>query len=157
MPQSRKRDCSRGKTKKGATHLPPMEIRKEKPPIWDECDAAFELTGDEIFCYGNIIYNPAGNFIPDYLVAHEKVHRTQQGDDVAGWWEMYIEDAEFRLRQEMEAHIKEYRVFCLKYKTRSHREAYLDIMGERLASPMYGGIITKEDAMAQIRAGRKKA
>lgn len=155
MAQTRKRMTQRKATKKGATHKPPMEIRVEKPPIWDACDEAFELTGDEIFCWGDIIYNPGGNHIPDYLVAHEKVHRDQQGDDIEGWWELYLEDAEFRLSQEMEAHIKEYRVFCLKYKLRKHREAYLKIIAERLASPMYGEVITVEEAMARIAAGRK--
>ena len=135
----------------------PMEIKVEKPPVWDACDKAFELTGDEIFCYGNIIYNPGGNYIPTYLIAHEKVHREQQGDDVEGWWEMYLEDADFRLKMEMEAHVKEYRVFCLMYRDPRDRAKYLNIIGERLASPMYSELIQKEDAMAKIKGARKRA
>ena len=155
MALVRKRNASRKKTKKGATHMGPMEIKYEKPPVWDAVNAAFDLQGGEIFCYGNIIYVPSGGALPPELIAHEKVHREQQGDDVDGWWELYIEDAEFRLEMEMEAHIKEYRVYCLRHKWPHDRKVYLVLLGGRLASPMYGGIITTEDAMAQIKAGRK--
>jgi hypothetical protein len=158
MAQSRKlrkRNTSVKKTKRGAGHKPPMEVRYEKPPIWDRAQKAFDLQGGEIFAWGNIIYVPGGGALPIWLIAHEKVHREQQGDDVEGWWDLYLDDPEFRLDQEMEAHIMEYRVFCLKHKWPPDRRAYLEDIGERLASPMYGCDITKEDAMAKIAAGRK--
>lgn len=150
-PKLRKRDTSVKNTKQGATHLPPMEILIAKPPIWDACDEAFELDGREIFCYGNIIYNPSGGRIPKCLMEHEKVHRGQQGDDPEVWWIMYIDDPAFRLNQELEAHKKEFRVFRLMNHCGKDRVAYLEMIAERLASPMYGNMITKEAAMQRIK------
>lgn len=152
----RKRNTSVKKTKRGATHIGPMEVRRERPPIFDRANDVFDLQGGEIFCWGNIIYNPSGGHIGIELMEHEKVHRAQQGDDVEGWWDLYLESAEFRLEQEMEAHIREYRVYCLRHKLSVDRQEYLEMISERLASPMYGDIITKEAAMLRISSGRKQ-
>ena len=68
---------------------------------------------------------------------------------------MYLEAAEFRLEMEMEAHIKEYRVYCLRHKDSRDRASYLELIGERLSGKMYGEVITKENAMSEVAAGRR--
>lgn len=139
------------KTKQGAVHQPPMEIRFEKPPIYQRVAKAFKLTGLEIFCWGNIIYNPGRGHIAVQLIEHEKVHREQQGKDIEGWWDLYLDSSEFRLSQEMQAHQREYRVYCLMNKRSKDRAKYLDMIAARLASPMYGDIISKQQAMLEIK------
>lgn len=136
----------------------PMKIVATMPPkhVYEGCKEAFELSGNEIWCYGNKIHNPAGGHLTTALIAHERTHRDQQGDDIDGWWDLYLVDKEFRLRQEMEAHVVEYRVFCLGNKNSKARAAYLDNIGERLSSPTYGSMIPKGPAMYMVRQGRKK-
>jgi len=155
----RKRDCSVKATKQGATHKPPMRIVSSPPPkhVYDGCREAFELSGAEIWCYGNTIHNPSGGHLSFPLIAHERTHRDQQGDDIDGWWELYLEDQDFRLQQEMEAHTVEYRVFCLRQKNSKLKLAYLENIGERLSSGTYGSIIPKEAAMHMVAKGRKKS
>ena len=50
--KKRKRDASVKKTKKGATHVGPMEIKYERPPIWDRAIKAFGPLPGAIFCWG---------------------------------------------------------------------------------------------------------
>jgi hypothetical protein len=128
-----------------------MRIVNGKPPIYDRAAEVFPLTGGEIFCWGDTIYNPDGEYIPPELIEHEKVHRKQQGRDIEGWWEKYFEDKEFRLEQEMEAHKVEYRTFCLRHKDRNSRAKYLLVISQRLASPMYGELLTVPEAARQIK------
>lgn len=128
-----------------------MKIVVGKPPVWDRADKAFDLTGDEIFAWGNTIYNPSGNWLPPWLIEHEKVHRAQQGEDVEGWWDVYLTDPQFRLEQEMEAHQVEYKAYCKRFKSRDQRVLYLDMIAGRLASPMYGNVISKQEAVMRIR------
>jgi len=128
-----------------------MKIVKAFPPNIAEISGAFDLSGGEIFCYGDTIYNPDGNELPEWLIKHEEVHQKQQGDDVTGWWERYLIDPEWRLEQEMEAHIVEFRWFRRLNKNRELHARYLSMIAGRLASKMYGNVITKMEAQKQIR------
>jgi hypothetical protein len=150
-PKQRKRDTRVKKTQQGASHVPGMVIINGKPPIYDRAAKVFPLEGHEIFCWGNKIYNPAGDYISPELMAHERVHCLQQGNDIDGWWENYFEDKSFRLEQEMEAHKVEYRTFCLRHKDRNSRAAYLLAISQRLASPMYGKLLTVQQAAMRIK------
>ncbi len=111
------------------------------------------ITGREIFAYGGIIYNPGGGHIGPELIAHEEIHFTQQGSDPAGWWDKYLKEPEFRLEQELEAHIEEYRVFCRLNRDRNRRSVFLHTISHRLAAPMYGGLLTAREASAKISKG----
>jgi len=86
------------------------------------------------------------------LHAHEAVHFKQQDEiGVEAWWLNYLEDTVFRLAQEIPAHKEEYRVYCYHHKDRNEQANMLRRMGQRLAAPMYGGIITVNEAMKAIR------
>ena len=113
-------------------------ISKEFPPNIDDIREAFPLTGNEIFAYDNVIYHPGPGHLTAPLIAHECVHFAQQGDDPAGWWARYLEDAEFRYDQELEAHREELRVFVKLTRRRDAHWKYARQLGERLASPVYG-------------------
>ena len=96
--------------------------------------------------------------MPLELLAHEKVHFVQQDEfhadglsGVEGWWELFLESPTFRLSQEIPAHAAEYYAFCRMHKDRNEMAQMLRRLGQRLAAPMYGSIITVNEAMKAIR------
>ena len=130
-----------------------MEIVNERPPIYDRAAETFVLTGNELFAYGDKIYNPGGINIPEWLIDHEKVH-AKQHEKFGGpeaWWDRYLIDPEFRYHEELEAHQVEYRSFCLYNRDRNKRVRYLMLVARRLASPMYGSIVSLLEAKRRIK------
>lgn len=105
-----------------------------------------------VFTWGETVFNPSGRPIAPEILEHEAVHARQQGGDPASWWERYLADAQFRFEQELEAHRVEYRAVCAQSKDRNARAAALQFIGSRLASPLYGGVVTRSEAMRAITA-----
>ena len=131
-----------------------MEVINEYPPIYTEIKNTFTLTGREIFTWGNKIYNPSQCVITPELFAHEEVHHGQQTEDettIRAWWARYLVDAEFRLQMELEAHRVEYRAFCKVNKDRNLQSRFLNAIAGRLASPMYGNVVTPNEAIRAIK------
>lgn len=128
-----------------------MRVVVANPPNIDAIRKVFPLRGREIFAWGDTIYNPGGAVVSEHPVAHETVHRKQQGNDVAGWWNRYLADAQWRFSQELEAHRAEYRSFCSSEKDRNRRARFLHLLAARLSAPMYGGLVKYGDALRQIR------
>lgn len=130
----------------------PMRIVADFPPLYDEIAAAFDLRGIQaIFCWGGRIYNPSGILITPALMAHEAVHGARQGLDITGWWRRYIEDPAFRLAEEIPAHREEYRVTVEHARNRNERRAAEKGIARRLASPLYGRMITLPAARRLVR------
>jgi len=117
-----------------------MDIVVDYPPNIDEIRKVFPLTGQEIFAWGNQIYNPSGSKLPQWLIAHETVHKAQQGKDPQAWWDRYLIDPPWRFEQELEAHRVEYAHYCAAGFNRNRRRAMLKALARRLSSPMYGRI-----------------
>lgn len=128
-----------------------VEIRFSFPPNIDEIREHFPLSGAELFAYDNVIYNPSKMDIPPWLVDHEKVHFRQQGKDPVGWWRRYFDDEVFRYQQELEAHQIEYQSFCKYNPDRNIRSIYLQLISQRLASKMYGSLVTVAQARREIQ------
>ncbi len=127
-----------------------IKIVNVYPPNIEQIRAAFPLQGGELFAYGDTIYHPCDYPLSMWIIAHEEVHQRQQGTDVEGWWDKYINDPAFRLDQELEAHRAEYRAFCHTQLDRNYRVRYLAEIARRLASPMYGSLITATEARTEI-------
>ena len=126
-------------------------VVNEFPPNIEEVRKKFPLKGGEIFAWDGIIYHPRGGRLPPELIEHEKVHFAQQGGNPEVWWSRYLsDDDEWRLEQELEAHIVEYRTYCRYNRDRNKRMRYLHMIARRLASPMYGGLITTGEARRRI-------
>lgn len=118
------------------------------PPNYAAINRAFNVRGQPvIFCFGDVIHNPARINVTPELIAHESIHSREQGGDPKGWWQSYIADPLFRLDQEIMAHRAEYRAFCER-----GREDMVDKIAERLASPLYGGLIGKDEARRLLYA-----
>ena len=104
-----------------------ISIVTDWPPNISLIRAKLPVTERNIFAYGGIIFNPGGIALSPELIAHEKVHFAQQrglnrwwrrnGDEV--WWRRFLEDPEFRLQQEAEAHRAEYREYCRRHPDRN--------------------------------------
>lgn len=135
-----------------------MVIKNEYPPLIDAIDAAFNVRGKPIvFAYGDTIYNPRGGELSPCIVAHEGVHGERQlaydgrgGDPVRAWWYRYIAEPEFRLAEEIPAHVREYVVFG-RAVSRHERRFYLTHVAQKLSSDLYGNLITFADAKALIK------
>lgn len=116
------------------------------PPNIEEIRNTFELSGHEIFAWDGIIYSPSQD-LPEWLIEHEKIHFKQQNGDPEGWWNRYLSDEQFRLDQEIPAHVKEYKVYCSKIKDRnSHFKKKIEL-ARRLSGKMYGNMISMNEAM----------
>lgn len=100
-----------------------------------------------IFTYAPSVYVPSGRPLSGSLIAHERVHIEQQGDDPAAWWARYLSDDEFRLEQEVEAHRAEW-AFC----RRNNQRGAKSMIAKRLASPLYGSMITLQEALRVIES-----
>ena len=134
-----------------------MRIVKACPPLIEEIDAAFKVRGKPVaYAWGETIFNP--EILPE-IVAHEKVHGKRQGAAIEEWWRRYIADPEFRLAEEMPAHLAEYNAMCALYRAswvsaRAMRRTYAAHIARKLSAPLYGGLIKFEDArQLMLRAG----
>lgn len=115
-------------------------IKFEPPPNYEAIAAAFNLaprTGQQpIFAFAPWIYNPHRVAIGPELIAHEQVHIARQGALPALWWQSYIADENFRLAEEILAHVAEYYVLS-NGRPRPYRRQVFGAMAKRLRSPLY--------------------
>ena len=129
-----------------------MNIVIDFPPIYDEIRSAFPIVGrGVIFAWGNKIYNPFRVDIPPQLIAHERMHSLQQGNDVYGWWRRYIDEKEFRLAEEILAHIVEMKYQLGPNPNRQTRRQILRSTAKRLANPLYRYGISREQAQVLLK------
>jgi hypothetical protein len=116
-----------------------IRIRKEFPPNYDAIRATFKLDGRQpIFAFAPDIFNPHGTPVGPELVEHERIHILRQGDDPSAWWGRYIAEDNFRLAEEVFAHVAEYYVLVQRCPDRPTRRRLIDAIAERLADPLYG-------------------
>lgn len=92
------------------------EIKNALPPNYAMILAHFGEQANfhkgTVFTYGDTIY--AKDPLPEHLLIHELVHiKQQQMHGPEYWWKRYIDSAEFRLSQEVEAYRAQYQ-FILK-------------------------------------------
>lgn len=131
-----------------------MEIITDYPPNYDKIAEVFPIKNRPgvIFTYGDTLYCPNGVDVPGHLMAHEQTHTKQQGKNVEGWWDRYLTDSEFRLNQEVEAYHNQYE-YLRDNHNRKDRRFVLNQICKDLASPIYGSLVTKEQAKELIVSG----
>jgi hypothetical protein len=126
-----------------------------KPPVYDACVEKFGadvIVGKPIiWSWGDVIYNPTDIHISHELFAHEAVHGERQLDQVEKWWELYLKDPQFRYDEEMHAHRAEWRA-VLRRSAGKNVGAVLEAIAGRLASPLYGKVISLDGARYAILA-----
>lgn len=129
-----------------------MKILIEKPPNYNRIKTFFVLKRGTIFTYGDTIYNPDGGTIDEPLMVHEEAHSRQQGDKPRDWWNRYFVDSDFRASQEVEAYQMQYREGKKLIKDRNRLFRWLCVLAEELSSPLYGSIMSKNQAIEAIKS-----
>lgn len=138
-----------------------IEIKHELPPNYDKIVAAIPGVANRptaVFAYAGILYVPyfqPTHDIPFDLQVHEKTHFKQQEEiGVDTWWDRYLVDIRFRLDQEIEAYHNQYTSM-----SKQDREKHIRRLAGDLSGPMYGNLLTFEDAKRAIRSsqGREPA
>lgn len=129
-----------------------LEVVDGRPPNYEAIVAVFPGAADPgvIFAYGGQIYAPGGRRPSPALQAHESVHCERQGTRPEHWWELYLTDPVFRLEEELLAHRAEYRAYCARHANRAKQAQALEGIARKLAAPLYGGLISPEDARRAI-------
>lgn len=129
-----------------------MEVVRGLPPNYDAIAKRFGFTTlpakfHPVFAYGDKLYNPFGGEIPEHLMAHEETHQRQQNDlgSVKQWWDLYLENDGFRLKQEVEAYQAQFR-FISQHFNRQHRRFMLQQLASDLSSELYGNLVSKAEA-----------
>lgn len=117
------------------------------PPNYREINDKFNVRGKRvIFAYAPVIFNPSHMIVHHPLIQHEKVHIARQNGNPEVWWERYIADQEFRLVEEIPAHIAEYEAL-------GAHAGILDHVAMKLSSPLYGNLVDLDTAKRLIRDG----
>lgn len=127
-----------------------MNIKNDWPPNIAAIKKAFAVPAKTFFTYGNTLYNPDNAFVDDILLAHEAIHAKQQASP-EDWWERYLIDADFRLSQEVPAYQAQYKMAVKTLKDRNALFKYVHKMAMDLAGPMYGDIISYQEALRAIK------
>lgn len=128
-----------------------MKIIVAYPPMFEKIAAAFPQARNPgvVFSWGDWLYNPSGDEIQPQIKAHEAVHGQRQGETeekIRAWWDAYIGDPAFRLEEELLAHRAEFRAVKGWEKDRRDRARELDAIARRLSSPLYGRLLTYNQA-----------
>ena len=128
-------------------------VIRERPPNYEKIVAAFPDAAKPgvIFAYGGFIFAPGEVAVPPQLQAHERVHLLRQGADPDGWWDRYINETHFRLTEELLAHRAEWREFERRTWNPTARAIALQQIAAKLAAPLYGGLISVEEARRKIQ------
>lgn len=144
-----------------------MKISYDRPPLWDEIDAKFKVAGQPIiFAWGDTIFNPERVNITKELHAHEEIHGERQAEfvpeespetSVLAWWDQYIASSSFRLQEEIPAHVAEYRAYCKRHRGGHAQRQALNAIANKLASPLYGSLISLRTATEIIASGGQQA
>ena len=143
-------------------------IINARPPNFDQVLAAFPNADKPgvLFAFDGNVYNPSGIVIPPALIAHEEVHLYRQRSLSFGfgrqsvevgrctperWWQEYIDDSEFRYREELLAHAAEFK--HQKHSDRNASARLLMATALRLVAPLYNYSPprTLQEAMRDLR------
>ena len=129
-----------------------MEIVKGYPPNIKEIEKVFNLKGKKpIFAYSPILYAPMGGDLDHPTIIHEQTHFLQQGDDPKSWWDLYINNKDFRIEQETEAYSNQFQAFKERIEDRNDQAKYLHILATQFSSDLYGNVLEYSEALKLIK------
>lgn len=115
-------------------------------PLMDEYRKLFAITNKTIFALADTIYTDY-DLTPDLLV-HELVHLEQQRRvGTTEWVYDFLEYPDKRLKYELEA----YRKQLQSIKDRNYRAKVRWSSADNLSSPLYGNIISRQDAFDLLK------
>jgi hypothetical protein len=98
-----------------------MKVVKNFPPNFEEIRSLIPITDQTIYCYGDTIYNPSGQQIPEDVYWHEVAHSVNQTNP-SEWWVKYLSDPIFRFNEELDAYTFQYRMIKELYSNKGVKE-----------------------------------
>jgi len=131
------------------------------PPNFKQIKATFPKSENPgiLFAHGSSIYNPSGVIVPPALIAHENVHLKRQNELFTpdSWWELYLEDSEFRYYEELLAHVAEFKM--QRTRDRNFVARLMVHTALRLIAPLYNYTppVSLQQAMADLKQEIKNA
>lgn len=144
-----------------AAYTPPtaasgdMRISHEPPPLIDRLRAAFAITDQAMFTFGDVVHVPSGvRDLPPDLWIHERIHRRQQGANPLAWWERYLADAAWRIEQEAQAYRAQLTTLFAMHADPDERLRHAVALADALASPQYGSAVSFAEAYQRITGQR---
>jgi hypothetical protein len=130
-----------------------MKVVNTFPPMYTAINRKFNVRGKPvIFTWGDLIHNPSRIIVSPELIVHEEVHSARQGDDPEAWWLQYLDDAGFRLCEEIPAHRAEFHAACQTLTEHTAQQRVLHRIAARLSSPLYGSMISYDEARWEVTA-----
>lgn len=86
------------------------EFIRDFPPNIEQIRYHLDPPAWTVFTYGSAIYAPNHDELYPDIIHHEQVHQKQQlGYRNPGeWWDIYLNDSEFRKEMEIEAYSAQY-------------------------------------------------
>ncbi len=129
-----------------------MKIVKGYPPNIEEIRKYFDIAEGTVFTFGDTLYSPRTDQIPDHLMIHEETHSKQQMKFLTPneWWNKYFKDIPFRLEQEVEAYQNQW-AFYKKDNNRENRRKFLKKIAQDLSGKMYNNMISFQEAIERIK------
>lgn len=125
-----------------------MKFSKEKPPIWDRLQKAFNVEwGTVAVTYGDTVHTK--NELDPSIVIHEAVHSARQKNP-ADWWERYLRDSKFRFGEELLAYRKQYEYLAATTPNRDVLARHLFNLSRDLVR-LYDLPITQQEAIKLIK------
>jgi len=136
-----------------------VKVIHDYPPVWGSVCKAFQIIPKyAVFSYGDCVYNPSGQHLPDDIIEHEKVHLRQQKysrEEASLWFGKFLREPEFRISQEIEAYAEQYKYLCKQFSDRNKRFKVLHNLGSIMSGPIYNKCITCSEAMERIKKQSK--
>ena len=129
------------------------KILKQYPPNYEQIRSFFPVHQHEpIFAFGDYIYTPHAEEIPEDIIVHEHVHLWQQKQYQTPeiWWNKYIFDKEFRKHEETEAYNEQYKWVKKNLGTKASEEALFEY-ANNLSSNLYRLNISYNEASKAIK------
>lgn len=134
-----------------------MITSTEKPKLYDILHRKFGVKWEDgiAISYKDTVYSK--NPVQDDIRVHEQKHLDQQNDpqnispDV--WWNRYLTEDDFRLKQEVEAYRAQVEYLKVNHHktTRNERRYMISKFAVDLCSGMYGFIVDYKTALEMIK------
>ncbi len=131
-----------------------MNVSTTIPPIYTLLAQRLGVNWDDgiLITMGDTIHCKDRRLIRDDLLVHEKCHEIQQKNEggPAVWWKRWLDEPDFRLKQESEAYLCQARWLKEHVKDRNVRARFLFSMSRDLSSSLYGNLISQSDAYKML-------
>lgn len=134
-----------------------MQTSQTIPDIFYRLQSKFGVRFDTIaITIGNVCHTADKDLFqkrPDIEI-HENVHRLQQekAGDVEMWWDLYMDNPDFRLKEEIQAYQAQARYIKEFAPDLNKNFKMLQSLARELSGPTYGNLLSFSEAYRIIKS-----